>query len=216
MLTRRSRARCHGEAGVTLVELMVVSALLLVTGGIVTTGVLSAHRVTRHAESRIQAVTSIHQAVAGVSREIRAADSRDLTAGALGAASPTRLETDVLRGDPGQRMRFTYTVADGALTERRRTWAAGADVTNDPPASDVSRTLLTDLVTDGPRPLFGYHTADGSCLTGCTDEFGVFVDGAVPEDDLSRIAEVRLTVRRTLGDGRSPIEVVTRITLRNA
>lgn len=208
-------ARCRDEAGTTLVELMVVSALLLIAGGIVTTGVLSAHRVTRHTEARVQAVTSIHQAVAGVGREIRAADSRDVTDAALGHASPESLETDVFRGDPQQRMRLTYTVAGGALTERRRTWAAGAHLA-DLPVSDVSRTLLTALVTDGERPLFAYRAADGACITGCTDDSGAFIGMAVPEADLDQVAVVHLTVRRALAEEQTPIEVVTKVVLRNA
>lgn len=204
----------------TLVELMVVVVLLLVTGGIVTTGVLSAHGVTRHADARVEALTTIHQAVARVGREIRAADSRDATSAtlrnaALRAASPAGLETDVLRGEPLKRVRFTYAVVDGALTERRRVWAAGADPAIQAPESDTTRTLLRELVTDGQRPLFAYRASDGSCLAGCTDAGGTYIATAVPDADLDEIAEVHLSVRRALGEGRPPIEVATRVTLRN-
>ncbi|MEX2618639.1 MAG: hypothetical protein WD250_00310 [Egibacteraceae bacterium] len=199
----------------SLVELMVAAVLLLVVGTIVATGVVSAHEVTRHTESRITALTAIHQAVAGVSREIRAGDSRDITGAALGAASPSSLETDVFRGDPVQRMRLTFTVTDGVLTERRRVWAAGADPA-DAPVSDVTRTLLTEIVTDGTQPLFAYYAADGSCITGCTDGSGTFISTAVLEAALDQVAEVHLTVRHALEGGRSPIEVATRVTLRNA
>lgn len=206
--------RWRDDTGVTLVELMVVCALLLVAGGIVTTGVLSAHGVTRHADTRVEALTTIHQATARVAREVRAADSRDTADAALLSASPTALETDVFRGDPQQRIRVTYTVSDGTLTERRRTWAAGADDTS-PPDSDVTRSLLTSLVTDGQRPLFAYRAADGSCISGCTDASGSYIGTAVPAAALEDITEVHLTVRRGLGDGRTPIEVVTRVALRN-
>lgn len=216
----RLRAHYRDETGMTLVELVVVSALLLVVGGIVTTGVLSAHGVTRHADARVEALTTIHQAVARVSREIRAADSGDPTEtavinAALRSASPTSLETDIFRGEPLQRIRFTYTVVDGTLTERRQIWAAGAAVT-DAPTSDATRTLLRALVTDGNRPLFAYRASDGSCLSGCVDAVGTYIGTAVPAADLGEIAEVQLQVRRSLGDGQSPIEVVTRVALRNA
>lgn len=212
---RRLRARSRDDRGVSLVELMVVTVLLVVVGGIVVSGVVSAHGVARHAESRVQALTAIHQAVAGVTREIRAADSRDLTDAPLGAASPSSLETDVFRGDPVQRMRLTYTVTDGVLTERRRVWAPGAAV-SDPPESAANRTLLTGLVTGGGLPLFAYHAADGSCITGCTNDSGTYVGTAVPTAALDEVAQVRLRVRRALDGGRSPIEVFTRVALRNA
>lgn len=210
----RPATRLHDERGVTLIELMVVCALLLVTGGIVTTGVLSAHGVTRHADTRVEALTTIHQATARMAREVRAADSRDTADAALLSASPTTLETDVFRGDPRQRIRVTYTVSGGTLTERRRTWAAGAGVTS-PPDSDVTRSLLTSLVADAQQPLFSYRAADGSCVSGCTDTSGSYIDTTVPAAALAEITEVHLTVRRGLGDGRTPIEVVTRVALRN-
>lgn len=213
----RAASGLHDEAGVTLVELMVVVVLMLAVGGIVTTGVLSAHGVTRHADARVEALTTIHQAVARVGREIRAADSRDTTtpSAALRSASPASLETDVFRGDPQQRIRFTYTVVDGTLTERRRTWAPGAAVAS-APQSDVTRTLLTGLVTNGGQPLFAYKAADGTCLSGCVNASGTYLGTALSAADLERVAEVHVQVRRSIGVGQSPIEVVTRVALRNA
>lgn len=200
------------ETGASLVELMVVGVLLAIVGGIVLTGVVSAHRVARHAESRVQAVTAIHSTLANVSRQVRAADSRDTADTALAAASPDSVEADVFRG--GLRIRYTFTLADGALVERRREWDATADSTSSP-NNDVTRTLMTDLVNSGDPPLFAYHTADGSCVTGCLDESGTYVDGPASSAALADIAEVRLAVRRDVGQG-PPIEVLTRVVLRNA
>lgn len=204
--------RLRDESGVSLVELMVVTMLLTIVGGIVVTGVISAHRVSRHAESRVQAVTDIHSVLANVSRQVRAADSRDTVDTALAAASPESVETDVFRD--GLRLRYTFTLADGALTERRRVWDAEADVTTTPDA-DVTRTLMGGLVNTGEQPLFAYYAADGSCITGCVDGSGAYVGGPASVDAMADIAEVRLSVRRDVGEG-SPIEVTTRVVLRNA
>ncbi|HVL98408.1 MAG TPA: hypothetical protein VM324_03865 [Egibacteraceae bacterium] len=205
-------SRLRGEEGITLVELLVVTLLMAVIGGIVLTGVVSAHRVTRHTESRVQALTAIHHTMIGVGRHVRAADSRDAVNTALIAASPERLETDVLRGT--RRIRYTYTLSAGRLIERRRVWDATASLTSTP-TSDRSRTLMAGLVNGASQPLFSYRASDGSCVTGCTNSTGAYVGGPAPAAALAEIVEVGLRVRRDVGQG-PPIEVVTRVVLRNA
>lgn len=217
----RTRGRLSAQGGVTLVELMVVAGLLAVTGTIVASGLVSAMQVTRHAESRVQALTDIHNTIANVSREVRAADSRgDFRPGtereaALLAASPELLETDVRRD--GARIRLTYTVAGGVLTERQRVWN---DVTADPssttPASDRTRVLIDDLENTSALPVFAYRRGDGACVTGCTAPDSTLLTGGVTGGELESIREVTLTIRRGLGEGRQPLDVVTRVLLRNA
>lgn len=208
------RLRVGGEAGVGVIELMVVTGLLTIVGSIVLTGVLSAHRVTRHAEERVSAVTTIHQTLATVGREVRAADSHSATVNsALRSAAPESLETDVFRD--GTRIRYTYTLAGGSLTERRRVWPESASPGITAPTSDTTGTLIAGLVNAAPEPLFSYRTADGSCITGCRNTLGTYIGTAATASALPEIAEVGLTVRRAVADG-PPIEVETRVVLRNA
>lgn len=211
--------RLQAADGVTLAELLVVAGLLAVVGTIVASGMISALQVTRHAEARVQGLTSVHNAMANMSREIRAADSRDFRSGserdaALLVAAPDRLETDVLRG--GTRIRFTYAVDGGAVTERRRVWG---DVTADPssttPSSDRTRVLVGDLENTTATPLFAYRQGSGACVTGCTAADGTVLTGPVTGGELESIREVTISVRRGLGEDRQPLDVVTRVLLRN-
>lgn len=215
------RQRLASSDGVTLVELLVVTALLGVIGSIVASGAISALQVSRHAESRVQALTAVHSTLAGVSREIRAADSRSrlrpaaVHDAALLAAAPARLETDVLRD--GTRVRFTYQLDGGVLRERQRVWN---DPTADPAtaavASDRTRQLLTDVVNPAEVPLFTYRRSDGSCISGCPGPDGTLLTAAVTDAQLRDVGEVTVTVQRGLGSDRRPLEVISRITLRNA
>lgn len=210
----RLRTRLAGQDGVTLVELLVVTLLLGVVGSIVTAGVISAERVTRHTETRIQALTSLHHTVANISREIRAADSRFVNNTVLIAASPERLETVVLRD--GKIFRFIYELADGDLTESRRVWDdPAADISSTPPGSQSTRVLATDVTNSAPVSLFGYRDRYGACLTGCDDANGSYLAGGLTGARLGAVNDVTLTLRRSVGADRSPIEVITKVALRN-
>lgn len=215
------RQRLASSDGATLVELLVVTLLLGIIGSIVAGGVISGLQVSRHAEGRVQALTAIHSTLAGMSREIRAADSRSTLRpaavhdAALLAAAPARLETDVLRDST--RVRFTYELDGGVLRQRRRVWSdPSADPAVTAASSDSTRDLLADVANSAGAPLFAYRRSDGSCISGCAGPDGALLTAAVSDAQLADVGEVTITVQRGLGDERPPIEVVTRITLRNA
>lgn len=186
-----------GEAGFTLVELLIVVMLLGIVGGIVGSGLTSAFRATTHAEARVQALTAMQAALANVSRDVRAADSREVTDAALRTISPSALGLDLFRD--GRRVRLDYTVTAGELRERRRVYADEQLVTaSGPPASDATRVLLRGLTDTASQPVFAYGDAFGA-----------------PTTTLDDVREVTIRLRRALGTGRQPLEVLTRVTLRN-
>lgn len=98
-LRDRLRARLRQDGGVTLIELLVVFTLLVVIGGVVTTSVVQALRVSRTTEARIEALTDLEVAAQRIAREARAASP-------ISVATADSLTVDITRD--GQRVRHRF------------------------------------------------------------------------------------------------------------
>jgi len=183
----------HGiddEAGFTLVELLVVMALMLIVGSVVVSGIVSGLRASERGRARVEALTDLELAAERLARDLRFADPVD-------AASDTQVIVNVLRDDAGTlvRHRVTFAVAGGTITETRAVY--------DPPSSATAtgttvREVISDL--DPATTVFAFGTADGQPW--------------VPGDELSDVAEIQLDLRRELPD-QQPIEVETSVFVRN-
>lgn len=179
------------EQGVSLVELLVVVAITVVVGLVVTSGMSSAVRATTQTQRRIDALTDLQRAVARVGREVRAA--RPLCS----ASNATRIVAVVDRGT--ERHRYTYEIvtASGATTLRETreiVSGTGSASCTASAASTRQVTAATDVVS---ATIFTYHTSTGAATT-----------------DATAAAEVAITLRRAI-TSQQPLRVDTRVSVRN-
>lgn len=191
MIPRRLHRGLDDETGFTLVELLVVMALMLIVGGVVLNGIVSGLSAAERGRQRVIALTDLERAAERMARDLRFADPVD-------AASGTSVTVNVLRDDAGSqvRHRVTYTVAGDAITEMRAIY--------DPPSAAVAgstttREVIADL--DAGTTVFAFFKADGQPWTSGTDAPG-------------ELAEIQLDLRRELPQ-QDPIEVETSVFVRN-
>lgn len=189
MLTRPDPAD-PADGGFTLIELLIVMSLLLVVGGIVTSGVVGAFQASRRAQDRVYGLTELEAAVQRITREAR-------TATQVTVAGPGTLELTVPQ-ETG-RTRFRYQV-DGGGTRVTETVDRYASATAATPVSTRSQTLIDDL-DQSATATFAYQVADGTAWTA-----------ARPLDD---IAHITVTLVRDLPE-QGAIQVRTTVYRRNS
>lgn len=138
-----SPRRLAGEDGVTLAELLTVMAMSSVVMAFIVGTVVNALGAQRRQSAQVTALNDAKLAFERVTRDIRAAD-------------PLRVAAlDLIRID----------VRDPAGTIRTRTYSRDGDRLV---VTDAATGLTTSLVGDIPaeQPLFLFHLADGSTMTG--------------------------------------------------
>lgn len=191
MLTRSLvTVRARDDAGVTLVELLIVILLVGVVGSIVTSGVMNGLQASNRGQARVQALVELETAIHRVTREVRAAAP-------IHVAEPHRMVVTSLRGEG--RVRWTFTATPAALTVARVEFADR--FTTAPSATVAASPLVSDLVLAAPT--FTYTKADGSAWVPGTD--------TNPGD----IHRVTVTLSRDLRQ-QEPIEVETGVYVRSA
>lgn len=193
-----SRGDHEDEAGFTLVELLVVMALMLIVGSVVVNGIVSGLRASERGRARVEALTDLELAAERMARDLRFADPVD-------AASATQVIVNVLRDDAGSlvRHRVTFDVAGGTITEARAIYDPPSSAT---PTSTTTREVISDL--DPATTVFAFAKADGQPKCPPPPSW---VAGT---DALSDLAEICLDLRRELPD-QDPIEVETSVFVRN-
>lgn len=134
------------EAGVTLVEMLVVIVIMGIVGGIVTTSFIGIERVNREHRERLDDLGDARVAITEVSRQVRASIRLNSTAPLLTVASPTSLEflanqPDVADGP----IKLRYDILGGVLTETRWLPDAGSAPDYTYTGTPITRTLAADL-----------------------------------------------------------------------
>jgi prepilin-type N-terminal cleavage/methylation domain-containing protein len=180
-----------GQGGFSLVELLVVMAVMLVVGSIVVNGLVTGLRATERGQARVEALTDLERAAERMTRDLRFADPVD-------AASPTQVIVNVLRDAGGalERHRVTYTVAAGAITETRAVYNPPSAAA---PTTTTTQPMIADL--DPAVTVFGFAKADGQPWVAGTDP-------------VTHLAEIKIDLARQLPD-QDPIAVETSVFVRN-
>lgn len=196
-----------GEAGTSLVEMLVAITLFTIIGGIVSGALIQGMQSTRRTQERVYALAELQKGTERMGRELRAGVPQEV----IGGLGPFAATVDVLR--QGQRFRYRYQVVDAGLGPTGQP-VGRLDVTVsvfNPPssttaASSTTTTLLRDLVN---RP-----------SDAATAPFRYFREGsATPETSpalpLATIDRADIALSRRLPE-QPPIDLQSSLTLRNA
>jgi prepilin-type N-terminal cleavage/methylation domain-containing protein len=191
-----------GEAGVTLVELLVVMAIMLVVAGVVLGFLETTTSVVARTNNDVQAENEARLALRTMTQDIRAASPTSIafTSATVGACPTTPtpdtcLSFTILRGtttNPTCRSTLTY----GLLTDRVQQTRSDA---NCPANLSSSRPLIGNLA-NGSTPLFSYYDDQGNPLTS----------------GQATAKTVKLTLVVTYTGGQAPLVLTSTLALRNA
>jgi prepilin-type N-terminal cleavage/methylation domain-containing protein len=184
------------EDGVTLVELLVVMAILLVVAGIVLGFLETTTSLVARTSNDVQAENDARLALRTMTQDIRAAN----TSSTMGACPTTPtpgscLSFTILRGTtaaPTCRSTITY----GLLTDRVKQTRSDSNCST---TLSISRPLIGNL-SNGTAPLFSYYDAQGNLLTS----------------GQATAKTIKLTLVVSYTGGQAPLTLTSTLALRNA
>ncbi len=193
------RSRVGQEAGITIVELLVVMVLMSIIGSIATASLVRGMKVSAATQSRVHALADLQKSVDRMTRELRAAAPLRVGGNPVVAAASDRVVVNVFRNNFAEVRRFTYQYCPAQQRVHVRAegpWSPAAAPTVAPAAVNCTAPadpVLIDRVTN-TTAMFSY------AYTATTPV---------------KVATIRVTVRRSLPNGQPPIEVTTLVRLRN-
>jgi type II secretory pathway pseudopilin PulG len=192
----------HGEDGLTLVELLVVSSVMVLVSAILLNMLDHTTSTVARASADVQAENDGRLALRTLTQDVRAADPPSIafTGTTSGACSTTPtpgtcLRFAVLRGTPANpncQSVVTYGLLTGWVQRTRSDANCASNVT-------VSRPLLAN-VANGSTPLFSYYGADGATLTS----------------GQAAARAIGITLKVSYQGGQQTITLTSTLTLRNA
>jgi type II secretory pathway pseudopilin PulG len=196
---RMTPKRLHEEAGVSLVELLVVILLMTIIGGAATNTLVRSMKVSATTQTRFDALAELQKSVDRMTRELRAAAPLVVGGAPVVVAEPNRIVVNEFRNNFTEQRRFTYQFCPTQQRLHARVEGPAPAPSGSPAnivcASTTVPVLIEDI--DNPGPVFEYFDSAGAATT-------------VP----AQIKTIRVTVRRAL-DGQNPITVTTMVRLRN-
>lgn len=211
-MAERTRRR-DGQAGVTLVELLVVMVIMGVLGTMILTSFVGTERASSRTMGQLDSIAQTRVAVNAIAKSLRAAVRATATDPLLRVARPR--EVVYLADLPGQDApdQVRISVRDGELLEERWTADSGSGPSWTFTGAAASRPLLADV----PDDLVVLHYRDlDACPVGtdCPElDAGATAEGLSAQDRNSvDLVEIVVLARTVHAD---PVEVRTRIVLRN-
>lgn len=196
--------RFQEEAGIGLVELMIVILIMGVVGGITVTSLVQGMQTSNRVDARIETSTELQRATERVARDLRRGVWTDISVLPLPAVPAgctyVSLDPDALTlivFDGTDRFRHAYTHAGDALTLDIDEWVGGT-------WTDVSVTeVVTDLRNDATgTPVFTYLDRDGGELDG------------TQASDFADVRNFRLTLVGAVRE-QPPMTISTTVAARN-
>lgn len=193
---RRIAATPGRDAGFTLVEMLVVTVLLGVVGGIVLASASMAMRTTRQHQNRSYAAEDVQTQLERLARDVRVADP-------IRAASASSITVDVYPSSTTC-TREVWTASGSTLTVTRTSYGSWSACSKYPAtATPTGTTTTTPLaaLTNGATPVFTYTDPTGNAMATPT---------------LSKIAVVGITLVETPAAGGSgTVSFTTSVGVRN-
>lgn len=187
--------RGNDESGFTLVELLVVTLLLSIIGGMVVSSVVTGLRTGQRGQERVQAIAELQRGAEEIARELRVADpgaNDDPFISFTGTDVLIDVRRDMDADGTTDTVRHRFVVSGGTLLHCQQVYTPpGTPCTGTP----SGRTIVTNL--DPVATQFTVVNGAGNPVASTTDA-----------------AAVDILLVRQLSDG-SDARVATSVTLRN-
>jgi len=201
--------RPSGEAGASLIEMLITIVIFGVVGTVVTTvtvtGMHDQVRITSHSEQIAEVRTTLDR----VTREIRDADD-------LGAVTSSGLT--VYQDNGTGHKKLVYAVVPNGTTSKLTLDVSYLNSSYGVTANDAQRTLVENLVDTSTQPVFAYRPwPNYTPATGSTVSAATCADSAHPGYyGAECVGSITLHVRDSVPNTNEVIDVTDSITRRNS